>query len=62
MPTVGEVDLAITIIQVQDSFLEAIGACRDEEGRTLFVMERSRFTISKELLDYPPGISYSEAN
>ena len=56
MPAEGEVQLMVTIVEIQGSCLEAIGACRDSRGDLLFVMERSKFTISKDLLDHPPGI------
>ena len=57
MPQSGRVKLTIKIVQVQGSVLEAIGACCDEKGKLLFIMNSSKFTISKELLDYEPGIS-----
>ena len=59
MPSEGVVQLTITIVQIQGSCLEAIGACSDSSGDLLFVMERSKFTISKNLLDHPPGIIHS---
>lgn len=61
MPAAGEVQLTITIVQIQGSCLEAIGACCDSKGDLLFVMERSKFTISRDLLDYTPGIIRSVA-
>ena len=60
MPRTGKVKLTITILQVQGSVLEAVGACCDAHGKLLFVMEPSKFTTSKNLLDYPPGISYEQ--
>lgn len=59
MPVEGEVQLTVSIMNIQGSCLEAVGACRDCRGNLLFVMERSKFTVSKQLLDYPPGIMYS---
>ncbi len=56
MPVDDEVELTITILDIQGSCLVAAGACRDSHGDLLFVMEKSKFTISKDLLDYPPGI------
>lgn len=56
MPAEEEVQLTITIVQVEGSCLEAIGACRDINGDLLFVMKPSKFTISEDLLDYTPGI------
>lgn len=58
MPAEGEVQLTVRIVKIQGSCLEAVGACRDCRGNLLFVMERSKFTISEDLLDYPPGIIY----
>ena len=56
----GKVKLTITILQVQGSVLEAVGACCDAHGKLLFVMEPSKFTTSKDLLDHPPGISHEQ--
>ena len=58
MPQSCKVKLVNTILCAQGSVLEAIGACCDEQGKILFVMEPSKFTVSKDLLDYPPGISH----
>jgi len=60
MPFDGEVQLTATITKIEDTRIEAIGACQDDQGKLLFVMEKSIFTASKDLLDYPPGISHSE--
>ena len=60
MPRSGKVKLTITILRVQGSVLEAMGACCDTQGNLLFVMEPSKFTTSKDLLDYPPGISHEQ--
>ena len=59
MPIEGEVQLTATITKIEDTRIQAIGACRDCQGNLLFVMEKSTFTASKDLLDYPPGISHS---
>lgn len=60
MPRSGNVKLTITILRVQGSVLEAVGACCDTQGNLLFVMEPSKFTTSKDLLDHPPGISHQQ--
>ena len=60
MPRSGKVKLTITILRVQGSVLEAVGACCDTQGNLLFVMEPSKFTTSKDLLDHPPGISHEQ--
>ncbi|MEC8738157.1 MAG: KR domain-containing protein [Planctomycetota bacterium] len=57
MPQSGKVKLTITIVKVQGSVLEAVGACCDEQGKLLFIMNSSKFTTSQKLLDYEPGIS-----
>jgi NAD(P)-dependent dehydrogenase (short-subunit alcohol dehydrogenase family) len=59
MPVDGEVQLTAKITKIEGTRIEAIGACQDGQGNLLFVMEKSIFTASKDLLDYPPGISYS---
>jgi len=58
MPVDGMVKLTITILKIEGSCLQAIGACCDDSGDLLFVMEPSKFTVSKDLLDFPPGISH----
>ena len=57
LPRDQEVSLTVTIVRIQGSCLEAVGACCDAMGELLFVMQKSKFTISKDLLDFPPGIS-----
>ena len=56
MPLNGEVLLTITIVKIEGVCLEAIGACADTNGNLIFEMNQSKFTVSKDLLDYPPGI------
>lgn len=57
MPTSGEVKLATKILDVQGPQAVGIGACCDSNGNIVFEMAPSKFTVSKDLLDHPPGIS-----
>lgn len=59
IPPDTEVNLTATIVSVNNTQIEARGACQDLFGNLLFTMDLSKFTASKELLDFPPGISYS---
>lgn len=59
MPVDTEVELTATIVKIEASFIEVIGACRDSEGTLLMVMKPSKLTISKDLLDFQPGIARS---
>lgn len=60
MPLTGEVELTAIITRVGGVRIEGVGACRDQQGKLLFVMTESVFTASQDLLDHPPGIIYSE--
>ena len=56
LPCNQEVLLTVSIIRIHGACLEAVGACCNSEGELLFVMNKSKFTISKDLLDFQPGI------
>lgn len=58
IPACQEVKLTVKILSSIGSCLEAIGSCFDLRGQILFTMKRSKFTVSHDLLDHPPGIAH----
>lgn len=56
IPENEELSLISKIESVQGSCLTARGACCDSKQNILFEMNLSKFTLSEELLDFPPGI------
>ncbi|MDA7433969.1 SDR family NAD(P)-dependent oxidoreductase [Synechococcus sp. AH-601-L23] len=62
IPENEELSLTCKIENIQGSCLTATGACCDSKQNILFVMNISKFTLSEELLDFPPGISRSLIN